>query len=67
MAKMSLHACFALMLVLFLTGCFNTMEQRWEAVDADLKAEIGVKTKDYYMTEWGSLPSVRDPKTEEKY
>jgi hypothetical protein len=53
--SMSLHACFALVLVLFLTGCFNTLEQRWEAIDTDLRAEIGVKTKDYYITEWGNL------------
>jgi len=52
-AKMGLHACFALMLMLFLTGCFNTLEQRWEVFDTDRKAEIGVKTKDYYITEWG--------------
>ena len=53
MTKIGLHSCFALMLVLFLTGCFNTLEQRWRAIDADLRAEIGVKTKDYYITEWG--------------
>ena len=53
MTKMSLHACFALMLALCLTGCFNTLEQRWEMFDADRTAEIGVKTKDYYITEWG--------------
>jgi hypothetical protein len=52
--KISLHACFALMVVLFLTGCFNTMEQRWEAIDTDLRAEIGVKKKDYYIAEWGN-------------
>jgi hypothetical protein len=52
-AKMGLHACFALMLMLFLTGCFNTLEQRWQAFDADRTAEIGMKTKDYYITEWG--------------
>jgi len=51
--KIGLHACFALMLMLCLTGCFNTMEQRWEAIDTDLRAEIGVKKKDYYITEWG--------------
>jgi hypothetical protein len=54
MTKMSLQACFALMLMLLLTGCFNTLAQRWEAFDADRKAEIGVKTKDYYITEWGN-------------
>ena len=58
-AKMGLHACFALMLMLFLTGCFNTLEQRWEVFDADRKAEIGVKTKDYYITEWGK-PAKRE-------
>lgn len=42
-----------LILVLGLAGCFNTMEQRWEAFDASRRAEIGVKTKDYYVSEWG--------------
>lgn len=51
MARLACHACFPLMLVLFLTGCFNTLEQRWEVFDADRTAEVGVKTKDYYITE----------------
>ena len=36
-----------------LTACFNTLEQRWETFDADRRQEIGVKTKDYYIAEWG--------------
>src|ERR1041385_3311255 len=52
--KRTLHTCFALMIALVLTGCFNTLEQRWQVFDADLTAQIGVKTKDYYMTEWGN-------------
>jgi hypothetical protein len=42
-----------LILVLALGGCFSTMEQRWEAFDADRRAEVGVKAKDYYVSEWG--------------
>ena len=42
-----------LVLVPFFTGCFQTLEQRWEAFDAERRQEIGVKTKDYYLTEWG--------------
>ena len=52
--KRTLHTCFALMIALVLTGCFNTLEQRWQVFDAGRTAEIGVKTKDYYMTEWGN-------------
>ena len=49
----------SLILVLFLTGCFNTLEQRWEAFDAERREEIGLKTKDYYLTEWGK-PAKRE-------
>jgi hypothetical protein len=53
MTKRSLSFCVILMLVPLFTGCFNTLEQRWEAFDAERREEIGVKKKDYYLTEWG--------------
>jgi len=28
-------------------------EQRWEAFDQRMQQEIGVKTEDYYVREWG--------------
>lgn len=48
-----------LMLLTCSTGCPLTLEQRWEAFDADRRQEIGVKTKDYYLSEWGK-PAKRD-------
>jgi hypothetical protein len=48
-----------MVVMLLLTGCYATMEQRWEAFDADRRAEIGVKTKDYYLSEWGK-PAKRE-------
>lgn len=39
--------------VLFVSGCSMTMEQRWEAFDTRMRQEIGVKTEDYYVREWG--------------
>jgi len=50
--RVSLHYVI-LSALLFLTGCFMNLEQRWEAFDAERRQEIGVKTKDYYLTEWG--------------
>lgn len=44
---------------LLVTGCFMTLEQRWEAFDEERRQEIGVKTKDYYLAEWGK-PAKRD-------
>ncbi|MDF0666031.1 MAG: hypothetical protein P0119_08135 [Nitrospira sp.] len=44
---------------LFVSGCSMIMEQRWEgeqrweAFDARMRQEIGVKTEDYYVREWG--------------
>lgn len=35
------------------TGCYWTMEQRWEAFDAERRQEIGLKTRDFYLSEWG--------------
>ncbi|TAJ09579.1 MAG: hypothetical protein EPO61_05850 [Nitrospirae bacterium] len=40
-------------IVLMTAGCYQTMEQRWQAIDAQMQQEIGVKTKDYYYREWG--------------
>lgn len=42
-----------LMTLVCMTGCPLTLEQRWEAFDADRRQEIGVKTTDYYLSEWG--------------
>ena len=36
-----------------LSGCFMTLEQRWEAFDTKMRQEVGVKTRDYYVREWG--------------
>lgn len=58
MTSRHLTFCIILMLVPFVTGCFQTLEQRWEAFDAERKSEIGVKTKDYYPAEWGK-PATR--------
>lgn len=41
-------------LVILLTGCVVSLEQRWEAFDEQMRQEIGVKTKDYYVSQWGS-------------
>ena len=53
MARRRLLFYFILIFVPFITGCFQTLEQRWESFDAERRAEIGVKTKDYYVAEWG--------------
>jgi hypothetical protein len=37
-----------------LAGCSMTLEQRWEVFDAQRRQEVGVKTKDYYLAEWGT-------------
>jgi hypothetical protein len=37
-----------------LAGCFSSLEQRWEGFDEQMRQEIGVKTKDYYVSEWGN-------------
>ncbi|HJT20011.1 MAG TPA: hypothetical protein VJ746_06050 [Nitrospira sp.] len=37
----------------FPAGCYLTAEQRWEAFDTQMRQDIGVKTKDYYVHEWG--------------
>ncbi|HEU4683600.1 MAG TPA: hypothetical protein VFS39_03760 [Nitrospira sp.] len=31
----------------------STLEQRWERFDMERRQEIGVKTKEYYLSEWG--------------
>ena len=35
-----------------LSGC-STLEERWQQFDVERRQEIGVKTKDYYLSEWG--------------
>lgn len=42
-----------LIAVPLLSGCYWTLEQRWGAFDAKMRQEVGVKTKDYYVREWG--------------
>ncbi|MBS0182589.1 MAG: hypothetical protein JSS39_09325 [Nitrospira sp.] len=47
------------------SGCSMTMEQRWEteqrweAFDERMRQEIGVKTEDYYVREWGKPAKTR--------
>jgi hypothetical protein len=53
-AKLSMLVSSTLTAVLLLTGCYFTLEQRWAAFDAQMQKEIGVKTKDYYIREWGA-------------
>ena len=38
----------------------STLEQRWQQFDMERRQEIGVKTKDYYLSEWGR-PAKRTP------
>jgi len=45
--------CAILMVLTLSTGCPLTLEQRWEWFDAERRQEIGVNTKDYYLSEWG--------------
>ena len=42
----------ALLALTLLPGCL-TREQRWEEFDTERRQEIGVKTKDHYLNEWG--------------
>ena len=49
--------------MLLLAGCFLTLEQRWEKIDEQMRQEIGVKTKDYYISEWGN-PAKRTKTTD---
>ncbi len=53
MRKLNLLFYGALIVVPLLSGCYWTLEQRWEAFDTQMRQEIGVKTKDYYVREWG--------------
>ena len=41
-----------LVMLIALPAC-STLEQRWEQFDTERRQEIGVKTKDYYLAEWG--------------
>ncbi len=47
--------CTVLAALSLSAGCYWTLEQRWEAFDAKRKQEIGVKTRDFYLSEWGKL------------
>ena len=53
-----LRIAILLVVILSLAGCYWTLEQRWQAFDEQMQQEIGVKTKDYYVREWGN-PSKR--------
>ena len=50
------HATSSIILVLaiLLTSCVVSLEHRWEAFDEQMRHEIGVKTKDYYVSQWGN-------------
>jgi hypothetical protein len=50
------HTPYSIIVVVafLLAGCFLSLEQRWEAFDEQMRQEIGVKTKDYYVSEWGN-------------
>ncbi len=39
-----------LIISLSLTGCYST---RWEKFDEQMKSEVGVKNRDYYIVKWG--------------
>jgi hypothetical protein len=44
-------AWIVLLIISFsLTGCYST---RWEKFDEQMKSEVGVKNRDYYIVEWG--------------
>ncbi len=43
-----------------LSRCFATLEERWQAFDEKTRQEVGVKSKDYYVREWGR-PAVGIP------
>lgn len=42
----------SLLALSLLHGCL-TLEQRWEQFDTEQRQEIGVKTKEGYLREWG--------------
>ena len=46
-----------LVTLISMPGC-SKKEERWQQFDLDRRQEIGVKTKDYYLTEWGK-PATR--------
>jgi hypothetical protein len=41
-----------LVALISMPGC-SSKEERWQQFDRHRRQEIGVKTKDYYLTEWG--------------
>jgi hypothetical protein len=54
MSNVRLRFFVIVMVMLLLAGCYWTLEQRWAAFDAQMRQEIGVKTKDSYVSEWGN-------------
>ena len=54
MNRLGWMSSIIVVLMLFLAGCFLSVEQRWEKIDEQMQQEIGVKTKDYYVSEWGN-------------
>ena len=40
--------------VLLLSGCSQTMEERKAVFAEEMRPQIGVQTKDFYLHEWGS-------------
>lgn len=53
MRKLNRLFYVVLIAVPLLAGCFATLEERWQAFDEKMRQEIGVKTKEYYVQEWG--------------
>ena len=54
MNKLRWMPSIIVVMMLLLAGCFLSVEQRWEKIDEQMQQEIGVKTKDYYVSEWGN-------------
>ena len=42
----------AIVALVSVSGC-STLEQRWQQFDDRRRQEIGVKSNDYYLAEWG--------------
>ena len=52
-----MSSIIVVVMLLLLVGCLS-VEERWEKIDEQMQQEIGVKTKDYYLSEWGN-PATR--------
>ena len=46
-----MSSIIVVVMLLLLVGCLS-VEERWEKIDEQMQLEIGVKTKDYYLSEW---------------